>query len=46
MIKNERVKISDKNECDVQVFIDEVILDIRTKYGKDSPKYVLWQEQK
>ena len=46
MIKKEGVKISEEDESDIRMLIDDVTPEIGTKYGKDSPQYVLWQEQK
>ena len=33
-------------ESDIRMLMDNVTPELRTKYGKDSPQYVLWQEQK
>ena len=46
MIKEEGVKISEEDESDVRVLMDAATPEIRTKYGKDSPQNVLWEEQK
>ena len=46
VIKKEGVKISEADESDIRMLIDDVTPEIRTNYGKDSPQYVLWQEQK
>ena len=45
VIKEEGVKISEEDESDIRMLMDDVTPEIRTKYGKDSPQYVLWQEQ-
>ena len=46
MIKNEGVKISEEDESDIRMMMDDLTPEVRTKYGKDSPQHVLWQEQK
>ena len=42
VIKKEGVKISEEDESDIKMLIDDVTPEIRTNYGKDSPQYVLW----
>ena len=46
MIKKEGVKITEEDESDIQMSIDDVTPEIRTNYGKDSLQYILRQEQK
>ena len=46
VIRKEGAKISEEDECDIWMLIDDVTPEIRTNYGKDSPQYVLWREQK
>ena len=38
--------MSENDENDVQILIDEVEPDVRDTLGTDSPQYVLWQKQK
>ena len=46
LIKKDGVKVTDDDESDIRVVIDDVTPKVLEKYGDDSPQSILWQEQR